>query len=382
MKIFRPLNQLKVEEESKNVMFMEENVDYIVPDAFLSFVGPQYASLIDDFKPTNFYNGEDLNGKKLFCFRSGGIGDLLFITTALRKLKQNYPDAELELCCNSAFIPLLEPADKSFKLSSMPVMKSVVESADFVLHFQGMIEENPKAEEINAYDLVAELFHIKNMTDEEKIPKVNVRSDSFEKAKTIINLKFPDGDIPKRHIAVQLHASVPKRTIPVDIITGLVMRMPVNYVYWFFGAPHQVESIDLFIRSIADFVPNPSCLVNGSRLLPGLEDMAAAISLMDFVVGPDSSMLHIAAGLGKSLIGLFGAFPSDLRLRYYKNAIGIDSMSNCEFARGKYKCCFEHGNGSCALAIKTSNYYSPCMNLLNTNSVIEAIKTLGFPTGS
>jgi ADP-heptose:LPS heptosyltransferase len=118
--------------------------------------------------------------------------------------------------------------------------------------------------------------------------------------------------------------------------------------------------------------------VNASRDLPSLAQAVALIGELDLVIGPDSSMLHVAAAHRVPLIGLYGPFPSDLRLRYYKNAIGIDSVTLCEFARGKYKSCFEHGDGICALAAKTGETYSPCMMLFLPKHIYQAMRRLGF----
>jgi len=54
----------------------------------------------ESFKQTStklppIYEGENLNGKTIFVFMQGAIGDVLCSTVALRELKRRYPRAKL-----------------------------------------------------------------------------------------------------------------------------------------------------------------------------------------------------------------------------------------------------------------------------------------------
>jgi len=88
----------------------------------------------------------------------------------------------------------------------------------------------------------------------------------------------------------------------------------------------------------------------------------------------------MAGGLGIPLIGLFGAFPSQLRLSHYDNAIGIDANTSCEFSKGEgsLRGCFEHGSGPCRMALRNSELFSPCMKLITSDHILLAMQKLGF----
>jgi len=375
MKSITPFADLSLRGEFGSEMLLRNGVEYVVPDNFPARANAQVGPgclKATDYAPDNLYRGEDLNGKSLFCFRSGGIGDLLFISTSLRQLKKNYPTAALALGCDSLFGSILDGKGCGFKQITMPLEKRMMDKYDYILFFQGIIEGNPEAETKNAYDLLKDAFCLGRLDD--PLPSVHIDKREKNRARDFVKMTA-NGRSHK--VVIQVSASVPKRSAPPQLYADFIRQLPGEYMVFFIGGKNQYNMIDLIIGSLPEL--KRSQAVNASRHLPSLAAAAALIGETDLVIGPDSSMLHVAAAFGKPLIGLYGPFPSDLRLRYYKNAVGLDVMSKCEFARGEYRACFEHGDGVCMLAGKTGDVYSPCMMFLLPRHIFEAMEMLKFP---
>lgn len=375
MKLIAPRADLLLSQEFKSDMLLRKGVEYVVSDDVPvkaeRQVGPGCLE-VRDYVPQNFYRGEDLNGKSLFCFRTGGIGDLLFIATALRQIKKNYPSSKLTLGCNYVFSTILDSKGDGFEHVAMPLEKSMMDRYDYVLFFQGIIEGNPEAEQKNAYDLFKGAFYLEQLDD--PLPRVHVEEKSRNMARDFVN-KTRNGKEYK--VGIQVSPSLPARAVPPQLFIDFVTYLPDDFMVFFIGGKKQYHEIDLIINSLPQQQQQQA--VNASRDLPTLAEAVAMIGEMDLVIGPDSSMLHVAGAHKLPLIGLYGPFPSDLRLRYYKNAVGIDSMTLCEFARGEYRSCFEHGEGVCKLAVKTGDFYSPCMAFLLPKHIYRAMRKLGFP---
>ena len=367
-------------------MLLKKDVGYIVADVYVDVMirdlGESKIKSAEEFEPAHFYAGEDLNGKKLVVFRNGGIGDLLFISASLKKLKEKYPDASITLITNGYYAKLLK-CDASYEMGTFPLLEEKVQEFDYCLYFQSLIESNPSAEHENAYDLFAKACHLDPSVDYK--PAVNISTFDLERAKVAKlsaiefyqqNVEFvPDQDII--HVCIQIAASVTKRSIPLPVYVNLMNALPKNYVFWFFGSENQNGMINDLIQNVPQVAGR---IFNGSETMPTLTQMAAFLSIADLVIGPDSSLLHIAGALDTPLIGLYGPFPSALRIATYKNAVGIDSNSNCEFARGEFASCFSHGNGGCELSKKILSGLSPCMELIHSHHILDAMNRLGFTT--
>jgi ADP-heptose:LPS heptosyltransferase len=370
-----PKIPLKVQENFKNDLIMQPDIAYIVPDAFKNKVMENVGLVFESepYLPANFYQGEDLTNKSLFCFRAGGIGDLLFITTSLKQIKKKYPTAQLFLGCDSAFGEILKSPTCDYEVVSMPLEKSFLDKHDYVLFFQGIIEDSKEAETVNAYDLFRKAFHLDNISDYK--PNIYFSDNDMVDVNRYLkkNQPFYEKQI---NIAIQVLASVPKRSILPTTLVRFINLLPPQYSIWLTGSANQMNQINKIMLAAKEH----SNVYNVSKYLPKLGHMAALLSKSQLAIGPDSSLLHMAGGLGIPLIGLFGAFPSQLRLSHYDNAIGIDANSSCEFSRGEgnLRGCFEHGSGPCLLASKRTELFSPCMKLITPDHILQAMKKLGF----
>lgn len=305
------------------------------------------------------YKGEDLNGKTLLAFRTGGIGDLLFMTPSLRLIKERYKDVKIVVCAGFIWKDTLKENPYIDELYHMPFNVEIAEKADFHVMFQGLIEENKRAEKINAYDLFMEQFHIdwKQVDLEHKQPVI-----TFSDAE----LRWGAGFMKKNklktntfRIGFQLESSSPVRTFPPDKnFTILRILLEEGFTVFVFGGGRQRTSCEEIATGFSDYVDKSLFLLP----LKGFTLRQSFIigSVCNLFIGPDSAFIHVAGAFKIPQIGLYGPFPSRLRMLYYHNAIGLNASTACS-------ACFKHGHWPCAKGSP-----SPCYSVLTVNNVLEA----------
>ncbi len=361
---------------------LKENEDYVVPDGLIGRIEEQgFVESIFSNKEFyeilghKIYNKEDLTNKSLLSFRNGGIGDLMFQLPAVRELKKKYPSLKFYLCCSSHYKPLFEGISFIDDLVELPLTLDYLKQFDYFVNFENLIENSKDAETVNAYELHARKFFIE---PENYRPELVVNKNV---EKEVLKDLQPYKD--KKRIVISFAASATIRTVNPYFYKKFIELLDNRDDIMFFisGSKGQSKSIDEFIKLLPRKKVAKNCALTYGE---NIQQTMALIKNSHCVIGPDSGLLHIAGGLNIPLIGIFGAFPPSLRLKSYKNSIGLKgfgSVHPCHFGRGKWNCCFQHkwdnDNGSCFLAEKTKETYSPCMNLIKPEHVVEALKKLG-----
>ncbi len=298
-------------------------------------------------------------GQRLLVIRHGGIGDLLFITPILKEIKFRYPELKITLMTRVTYHSLF---------SKYPYIDRLINHAwpnvftllthDYILFFDKSIEVDPDAEKMNVYDLFSIKYAKVKLYDSEKRPVIRL----IDKKEYILK-EFPfilDGKI---NIGIQIKAGSPVRTPSPEfwkrLIQNLAEVVPNCRIFLIDkGASEISENIKREIhkkRGNLEII----CTARQSR---DLQDLMNIVAFMRLIIAPDSSVIHIAAGLGIPSIGIYGPFPSSLRVKYYPKTIGIDAPSKCAP-------CFTHGHKPCKMA---KNYnYSPCFEDIDYHYVIE-----------
>lgn len=382
MKIINLRRELVLTHLDGKLSTLKENVDYIVPDGLISKIyqsgnsnGIFYSKDFDEYYNEKLLPPDvNLNGKRLLTFRNGGIGDLLFQLPAIKFLKDKYPESKIFICCSSKYKGLFENLDFIDGLEELPLKKEYLDTFDYYVNFENLIENSAEAELNNAYDLHSKKFHLPTALE---VPLLQVNSDIEASVKKEI---FPYN--AKKKILISYAASTVSRSVNPQIYADLIntFKDREDIIFFISGSKYQQIEIDNFISQ--------KILKQNRRLIKRLPDnygediryTMALIKNSDCVIGPDSGLLHIAGGLRVPLIGLFGPFPSALRINYYKNAKGLKAYTNCFFARGEWKSCFQHKydneGSSCHLADRRRSKYSPCMDYIKPPLIIKKLAEL------
>ena len=317
-------------------------------------------------RPTNIkfknlyrpYIGQDATDKTILVFRTGGIGDLLFIQPNLRYLKEKYPTCTIQFACGPQYQPMVDNWDCVDEVCDLPFTFGKLKNADYHVLFEGVIERCKQAETENAYNLFSNWLGL-NLSDDLLIPIQTAKEDLVEECESIIE---EWGLEKKSYIVMQLRASSPIRTprheFWVKIIDELNAR---GYPVLLTNNPRQTENIDSFIKMLA----NQDMTFNFCQYSKSIDYTIALTSLAKATMATDSALGHIAASLDVPCFGIYGPFPGDIRMKTYPKGSWVDAERHC----GP---CFIHGHTPCKHA--SSEGYSPCYDeLIETDEKLKVV---------
>jgi ADP-heptose:LPS heptosyltransferase len=317
---------------------------YIISDGFMQQLRENFSdNILEGIYPfkeisEKKYKGQDLTNKTLVVWRTGGMGDLCFITPNLRYIKETFKNSKIIFGCGPRFRYGMMNHPHIDKLVALPIDYDLVLNSDYYLIFEGIIEANEDAKRINAYDLFEQYFGFHGkISKEKKIPVLGLSLDHLQKQRSLLEEHKKTHKLPEKipMVGLGLRASHIIRSISPAIlhhVMGLLIQRGI--LVCLVGGEGDKE--------VADQLPlsqSPMCF-HAYKNSKDFRDTIAHISLIDGYIGPDSSPIHMAAAFNKSIVGIYGPFPSKLRMGYYNNATGID----IEIACGP---CFMHGIETC-----------------------------------
>lgn len=308
----------------------------------------------------NPYLGQDLNGKTLLVFRTGGIGDLLFIQPNLRYLKQKYPDCTINFACGPQYQAMVENWDCIDNVLDLPFPLSWLQSADYHALFEGVIERCKQAHHMNAYHLFTKWLNL-NLDDHQLVPQQEPKADKVEEC---IQILENWGIIDEKIIVTQLRASSPIRTPRPSFWLQMINKLTEKgFRVLLTDNPRQTQVIDAFIKS----VERKDMVFNFCEHSNTLDYTIALASLCSSVVATDSALNHIAASLNKPCYGIYGPFPGFVRLLTYPKARWVDGKKECAP-------CYIHGHTPCPKAGQDG--FSPCYDNIDLNKVVDEIEEI------
>ncbi len=310
------------------------------------------------FKP---YRGQTLDGKTLLVWRTGGIGDLLFIKPNLDYLKEEYPTCTIKFACGPLYQSMVKEWKCVDKVIDLPFTNNVLFRADYHCIFEGVIERTKEAESVNAYELFTRWMNL-NLPTDLLIPKQTPNDKIVRECENILKNKFINKN---EFILMQLRASSPPRTPNPSFWAQLIDKLieDGNHQIVLTDIPGQERNIQA-IKDMCKYKDKIELFVKESKTVAHLIAMA---SLAKMTISPDSSLIHIAESVGTKNFGIYGPFLGRIRLSTYKNNDWVD----CD----KYPCapCFIHNHKPCKNAIEG---FSPCYSVINIDECISKINRL------
>jgi ADP-heptose:LPS heptosyltransferase len=310
------------------------------------------------YKP---YIGQNLTNKTLLVWRTGGIGDLLFIQPSLRYLKELYPSCYIKFACGPQYQALVDNWDCIDELLTLPFNVNHLIESDYHATFEGVIERCKDAHKTCSYVLFSKWLGL-DIPSEKLHPIIKPKKDKVDEVKKILsNYCIPHKDF----ITVQIRASSPIRTPSVDFWKESINYLTcAGYRVIITDSPRMSEWIDGFIKTLK----NQQLCFNFSKHSTTLDYSIALISLSKLVIGTDSSMLHIAGALDVPLYGIYGPFLGEIRLSTIKRAKWVNAQSKCAP-------CFIHSHKPCPNSTKNGD--SSCFLNIDIPKVMgEAIQFL------
>jgi ADP-heptose:LPS heptosyltransferase len=307
----------------------------------------------------NPYLGQPADGKTIVVFRTGGIGDLLFIQPNLRYLKQKYPDCYIKFACGPQYQPMVETWDCVDEMLDLPFLVGNLFGSYHML-FEGVIERCKQAHSENAYNLFSKWLGL-DLPDELLVPRQEPKPHLVEECKK----KLEEWGVPeKSFIVMQLRASSPIRSPGVGYWSELINLLTERgHNIMLTDNPRQQEQVDKFISGLE----RQDKVFNFCRESVSLDYTIALTKLSMGTIATDSALNHIAASMDIPCFGLYGPFPGHIRFKTYPKADWID---------GKLPCspCYLHGHRPCPQAGQDG--FSPCYETIDKIEIIERFERL------
>jgi ADP-heptose:LPS heptosyltransferase len=310
---------------------------------------PSARKFVDHYKP---YNGEDLTDKTLFCWREGGIGDLLFIRPIFVHLKKKYPSCNIVFATREQYYSMLELwGDAIDDLEPIPFASTeTLDKADYHLTFMGVIEHIAEAERIDVHDLFARYAGL----DPDEIdwaPRMPTPSKNkwFEAA-------------PPKYAVLQASSTSPIRTPHTSTAVAAINAITAT------GMPCVIADRSQYARRIDDIISmceRQELVINFGRWADTIQDIVKLIDRASLVVAPDSAMVHIAAMQGTPSVGVYGPFGAHTRTARYPSCTTIEPEKSeaCIFG-GRH--CFTHSNRQC-------EFFERCWDHLDNHKLAQII---------
>ena len=348
--------EIRIGEKTEDVL--KKDTFYIMSGELyfkMQALAPQALGVTIPFKEIyNPYKGQDLNNKKVLAMRHGGFGDILFLSTGLRELQAKYPEAKLDVAIGGLYFDAVKNAPYINKVMSLPLELDVWNQYHYHFQFEGIIENNPDASSYNAYDLFMQRMglDIKKVEAYNKIPKLYFTKDEY----VTVSEQFLSLKEQRKKVGIQVASSSPIRTYPIHNWVPIIEHLKQEgYDVYLFGSGNQTTPIKYIKQQCGD------------HIYEVVEDLRTAMVLatyMDAIIAPDSMFVHIAGALRKPLLGIYGPFPSELRMKYFNRCIGIDAQTACSP-------CFKHGQNPCPKGDPP-----PCFSLIKPSIVCDAFDKL------
>ena len=309
----------------------------------------------------NPYNGEDLSGKTLLVFRTGGIGDLLFIQPNLKYLKEKYPDCTIKFACGPQYQSMVETWECIDQVLDLPFTLGELISSDYHALFEGVIERCELSHTVNAYNLFSEWLGL-NLPNEKLIPEQKPKEDKVQFCLD----KLEEWNVdPGNFIITQLRASSPIRTPRPEFWANIINELTERgHKILITDNPRQQENVEKFIDR---YLTNKSLVFNFCKESLSLDYSIALTSLAQCVIATDSALNHIAASLGVKSFGVYGPFPGHIRLKTYPKAKWVDAERDCVP-------CFIHGHTPCPQA--GPDGFSPCYDNIDIKKAVDEVEEL------
>jgi ADP-heptose:LPS heptosyltransferase len=324
---------------------------------------------------------------KILVLRFSSIGDIVLTTPVLRNLKKSIPKVELHYLTKTSFRAVLRHNPYIDKLW------------DFDRNFDEVVTSLVREK----FDFIVDLH--RNIRTLKLKKKLGVKSLSFDKlnfkklllTKTKINL-LPDTHIVDRYLDALSGLAVSNDFEGLDYYVDpksevesleFSKNLPEKYAVMVVGAAHftKVPPVEKF-KEILRVMNMPTVLVGGNNDektakaiaenyqeplfnycgKTSLDISALLIKKAEFVVTPDTGMMHIAAAYKRPIISLWGNTTPSFGMAPYYGSNRVASLI-VEVKNLSCRPCSKIGYDSCPKA------HFNCMRQLDVQEVKQWIKT-------
>lgn len=250
--------------------------------------------------------------------RPGGFGDLILLTPAIRGLMRSQTNGtKVRVACFPQYITLFDGT--GIETIPYPIRITDEIRSSNIIFLEDSVEHHEDGRTLHMTDVFCKRLGV---DPEDKKAEYFVSDEERSWAEKYVKKHWPIAG-PVKRAAIQTQASTHCRTPPQlgEVVAQLYAK---GWHCFLLGSPYSIP------------VQNKLRITNCTLDNLTFRQSAAVLDACDIILGPDSALIHVAGAINKPAVGLYGAFPWQLRTAYAPNTIAIQGHGECAP-------CFYHG---------------------------------------
>lgn len=259
-----------------------------------------------------FDEKQDWNGRTVLFMRSGGIGDMAFLSCVLAELRRRWPKVIITVACRKARYAVFDGLGLTNGFLPTPVPVEVASGFDAVVQFENCVEMERKKHYV---DCLADAM---GLTLPEGAGARQIRYEVGTLERLWAKTRYPKKSGVKR-LGIQVASGVRARTYPKEQAGQVALEMiRRGWEVFLFGERGQAPQKQKYagLRNLTE-----------SGL--SFRESCALIPTCDVFLAPDSSLLHIAGALDVKAVGLFAVVPAAMRTAFAPSISAIEGVGAC-----------------------------------------------------
>ena len=293
----------------------------------------------------------NLNNSNLLIARYGGVGDIVATLFGIAMLKKRFQNLRIGYIASPSYSSILTLFPTLIDEIFAPIVNvKDIKRYKTICILDNTLEIDPEAESKPIQEIYAK--HMGVILDKNSIIDLVMNNFAIQDKRQ------------RSGIGIQYACDVALRNYnidnTIDMINLLIKEFPNEKIH-LLGKPDDFKNINYIVSKVDE----KKLVINGcGSQKKSLKDILIMINSFKVVIGPDSGMLHLAGISNTPSVGLFGPFPSDLRISCYLDAIGIDAKTDCSP-------CFKH------FPINFCKYSCGeglCLNSIKPEQIVEQVK--------
>lgn len=273
--------------------------------------------------------------QKILILRFSSIGDIILTTPVIRCCREQLPDAEIHFVCKSVFKPILTANPYIHKLHSFNTDINELYASLKAEKFDVVLDLHRNLRSLRLKRVLAVPSHSFNKLNVTKLLSVILKKSSLLPEQHIVDRYFePAEKLGVKNDGKGLDYFIPKE----DQTLSAGGTLPPRFVVLVLGGSYFTKKIPFNkLQEICRLCPLPLVLVGGKEdremadvlvtNYPSLLDFcgkltinqsAYLISKSDWVITPDTGMMHVAAAFQKKIISVWGNTIPEFGMGPYK----------------------------------------------------------------
>ncbi len=305
---------------------------YILPDELVNAPFNEAVPVPHKIKP--YYPGRSEGGTTA-VYRAGAIGDAIMATGIIRYLVET-SGGGVDIYCPARNMPIY--AGLGARILPLPPTVEAWDSYDAHVPLDDLFSGKVGGTELGTgpgthydriylwmgaegilADISGRVGDVKRVDEKYKRPHLYVVQPDHDEL-----IKMGRWPLPDKYFVYHVSSSGPTRTYPPQLGKKAVEALLEEFKDYHAVIVGLDRSLDFKIDH-----PNVIDLFNATS---SIRSLFPVVQGADFVVAPDSSVNHMAAGLNTACISLWGSYHPDDRVKYYPKSYPLFAPEVCPHA--------------------------------------------------